>query len=76
MNKQFSDLVRPSQFHRPLVGVRLKQRREALGLKSGEFAKLCGWSSGQQSRLESGVYEVRVGITNKIIEVFERAKDG
>lgn len=67
--QQFPNVIKPAQFHRTLIGVELIIEREKLGISSKAFAKLCGWSQPQQSRLENGVNEVRIGITNKITKV-------
>lgn len=66
---EFADIIKPSKYHRTLVGIELTMARERFGITAKEFAELCGWSQPQQSRFENGENEVHIDITNKIAVV-------
>ncbi|MCX6694542.1 MAG: CBS domain-containing protein [Methanomicrobiales archaeon] len=51
----------------------IRARREALGIRQAELARLAGISQSMVARIEAGNVDPRVSTLNKVIEVLERA---
>jgi len=48
------DIIQPAKYHRLIVGYKLAQAREEMGLTQLAFSILCGWSRETQCKIERG----------------------